>query len=71
MDLDRQRRGLDILRASPDGLTLEEIAEQIGSSSAGARPALDESGRAGVLRESRRRIDGRRTHCVSVRRIRT
>lgn len=67
-----QRRVTETLRAHPDGLTLRQVADNVGLSSAGAWPALDELCRAGVVSESRRRIEERpRARYVSIWRLRS
>ena len=72
MDHYWQRRVTEVLRARPEGMTLAEVADRIGLSSAGAWPALDALARAGLVRESRqRRTDGRRNRYVSIWRLRS
>lgn len=70
MDAVWQRRVRELLRAHPRGLTLEEVAENIGLSRAGTWPALDALAQAGEVREARRRGSGtQRNRWLSVWRL--
>ncbi|QGK70448.1 helix-turn-helix domain-containing protein [Allosaccharopolyspora coralli] len=65
-----QRAVRRVLARHPDGLSLSEVADEVGLSRANTWHALDELSRAGAVREYRRRSAEGRTRHVSLWRLR-